>query len=62
MTRIAFLHILSMFYLSFLTCYVISILDPQADDALWKTVFRRWRKLLGGLFAIGIVVMIFTWI
>jgi putative Mn2+ efflux pump MntP len=62
MSSLAALNLASMFYLSFLVCLVLSLLEGLTGKALWKVIFRRWGKLLGGLVAIGIIVQILTWI
>lgn len=62
MSSLAVVNLASMFYLSFLVCLVLTLLEGATGKTLWKVIFRRWGKLLGGLVAIGIVVQILTWI
>ena len=56
------LTVVSLVYLSFFLCLVLGILEGAPGPKMWRAVFRRWGKLLGGLVVIGIVVQICTWI
>jgi len=56
------LTVASLFYLSFFLCLVLGLIEDTSGAKFWKTLVRRWGKLLGGLVAIGLVVQILTWI
>jgi hypothetical protein len=58
----AWLQILSLFYLSFLVSLVLGLIEGSSGKALAGAVWRRFWKLLAGLFVIGLCVQVLTWI
>ncbi|MEQ8822123.1 MAG: hypothetical protein RLY93_17945 [Sumerlaeia bacterium] len=53
-------YILSALYLTLLVSLVISVLEPEWRNKLWKNTLRRWGKFLGGLAILGVIVQILT--
>lgn len=56
--RIAALHIISLFYLAFVVAFIFALAEHNIRKKIFIATLRRWLKLVGALFALGIIVHI----
>ena len=54
------LNVVSLVYLSFVVALIYGMNDHDKAGLVVKTTLRRWFKMIGALFVLGIIVQILS--
>ena len=57
---IALVHVLSVLYLGFVLTFVLGLVEQNTVRKILRATVRRWIKLIGALFVLGIIVHIIS--
>lgn len=60
MTELGIIHLMSILYISFIVCLLVSINENREPKRIIRETLRRWVKFLGVTVAMGILVTLLS--